>query len=55
MPTGIFHFFDRELRLKMVEHEVEIHSVRPAADQDLEWLDARRHTFVFEIAVLATL
>ena len=32
----------------MVEHEVEIHSVRPAADENLKRLDARRHALVFE-------
>ena len=32
----------------MVEHEVEIHSVRPAADENLKRLDTRRHALVPE-------
>ena len=32
----------------MVEHEVEIHAVGPAADEDLKRLDTRRHALVLE-------
>ena len=32
----------------MVEHEVEIHAVGPAADENLKRLDTWWHTFVFE-------
>ena len=45
---GVLHFFDRGLRLEMVEHEVEIHAVGPAADENLKRLDTRRHTLVLE-------
>ena len=32
----------------MVEHEAEVHSVRPAADENLKRLDTRRHALVPE-------
>ena len=32
----------------MVEHEVEVHAVGSAADENLEWLDTWWHAFVFE-------
>ena len=38
----------RELRLEMVEYEVEVHAVGPAADENLKRLDTWWHTFVFE-------
>ena len=44
----ILHFFDRELRLEMVEHEAKVHAVGPAADENLKRLDTRRHALVFE-------
>ena len=43
---GVLHILDRELCFEMVEHEVEIHSVRPAADENLKRLDTWWYTFV---------
>ena len=33
----------------MVEHEVEVHAIGPAADADLKRLDAYRHALVLEL------
>ena len=48
MPTGFFTSSIRELRLEMVEHEVEVHSVGPAADENLKRLDTWWHALVPE-------
>ena len=45
---GVLHILDRGLCLEMVEHEVDIHSVGPAADQNLKRLDTWWHAFVLE-------
>jgi len=45
---GLVHVLDRRLRLKMVEDEVQVHSIGLATDPDLKRLDDLRHSSVFE-------